>query len=192
MGTLHRAQRHLLLDAVIATGPGAVEPHPLQEPVARGPQAPVRGLRLCSQLALGAGLVAIVIQLLSPFDHGVWLIAYLLLVGSLAPYLLATGEEALLARRSAARIVNVQPSLWGAGTIAVPAGVLLDSRLLVALGSIALLTALASMASAGLARRPRPSTPARTRLESAYGALIVFMTVSVGIGLALAWNTPWV
>lgn len=188
MAGLRRAQRRLLLVEVIPAGP---RPRRAGPPPSPAPARPIRGLRRCSQLALGAGTLAIAIESVAPFDHGVWLIAYLLLVGSLAPYLLAAGEAALFGSRPVGRAVDAQPALWAVGTIAVPAGVLADSRVLVVLGSAALLAALASMASAGLASRPRRSVSGRGRLEVAYGALVVFMAVSVAVGLTLAWDISW-
>ena len=188
---LHRAQRRPLLGKLIPTRSDVVEPDPLRLHAPSAPPRSIRGLHRCSQLALWAGVIAVTIQLIAPFDHGVWLIAYLLLVGSLAPYLLGVGEAALLGNRSVGRAVNAQPALWAAGTIAVPTGVLFGSRLPIALGSLALSAALGSMASAGLASRPQCSPHGRGRLELAYGVLILFMTTSVGVGLILAWDISW-
>jgi len=119
----------------------------------------------------------------APFEHGIWLIAYLALVGTIAPYLLARAEARLGApidRRS-----ETEAIAWLIAVVAVPAGVLLDARLLVVAGSAALLAALASMARRTLAL----AGPARQRL--AYAAMIAFMTASTFVGIGLAWDRPW-
>lgn len=146
-----------------------------------------RWLVLWAVVSLLAGLVAGGIQLFAPFDHGVWLVAYLLLVGSLAAFLIAEGEAAL---GVSDRDAGSQAMLWAIGTIAVPAGVLGESRLAVVLGSAALLSALASMAAAALPPPARPATGGNA-LTRGYLALLVFMAISVGVGLTLAWDIAW-
>jgi hypothetical protein len=60
-------------------------------------------------------------------------------------------------------------------------------RILVVVGSAALLWALASMAVSAVGR---PSEGPRL-LRWAYPALIAFMVVSVAVGTALAWDVSW-
>ena len=69
-------------------------------------------------------------------------------------------------------------------------GVLLDARLFVVLGSLALLTALAAFWRAYRSLRLE-SGAASGALRVGYVALIVFMAASVLVGTALAWDTPW-
>ncbi len=80
--------------------------------------------------------------------------------------------------------------LWNFGVVGVPAGVLLDVRLLVIIGSVALLGALAAFRPSvdpSTDRAPAAGGPVRF----AYWSLIVFMGVSVFVGVALAWDIPW-
>jgi hypothetical protein len=143
----------------------------------------------CASLALAAALVAAAARAIRPFAHGSWLIAYLFLVGFLAQLLLARGQAAMLAASPAgasAPPIGAQAMLWNAGVIAVPLGVLVDARLFVVLGSLALLTSLAAFWRARPSRRA--ASPA---LEVGYLALLVFMAASVLVGTALGWDTPW-
>jgi hypothetical protein len=145
--------------------------------------------------SLGAAAVAAVVRAIEPFEHGIWLVAYLFLVGFLAQLLLGRGQAALLStsRRSfpGRRSRRAQLVLWNAGVVSVPVGVLADARLAVVLGGVALLLALASFAgSVRGALSPDPSTP--PWLIRGYVALLVFMAGSVFVGTALAWDRPWI
>ena len=155
-----------------------------------GAGAPARGLLQIAIVSLIAGLAVAVAQLIEPFDHGVWLVAYLLLVGSLAPYLLGLGEAALSGGRLSARGAHRQTALWAAATVIVPLGVFAESRAAVAVGSGALLLALLSIGSATLRDRRRHG-PERRLLVGAYAGLLGFMALSACTGLALAWDLPW-
>jgi hypothetical protein len=145
-----------------------------------------------------AATFTIALLIVDPFDHGVWLLAYLLLVGFAAPLLLAVGEGRLLAESPDADGADLPAGLWLAGTILVPAGVLLDLRLPVVIGAIALLVALGLLirrAFGGGAGAVQAAAPrARRRLATsrrAHAALIAFMAVSTVIGVLLAWDSPW-
>ena len=145
-----------------------------------------------ASLSLVVALVAGATRAIDPFDHGIWLVAYLLLVGFLAPLLLGLGQARLLAGVSSedAPRIGAQAAFWNAGVVAVPLGVLLGSRLFVVLGSVALLTALAAFWRAS--RRRRLAAEAGLGgVRGAYVALIVIMAASVFVGTALAWDTPW-
>lgn len=145
-----------------------------------------------ASISLLAALVAAAARATEPFDHGIWLVAYLLLVGFLAQLLLGLGQAKPLAGVSGEEDppVGAQAFFWNAGVVAVPVGVLLGMRLFVVLGSVALLTALAAFWQAS--RRRRSAVEAESRaLGVAYAALIVIMTASVFVGTALAWDTPW-
>jgi hypothetical protein len=145
----------------------------------------------CASLWLAAALIAAVARTIEPFAHGIWLVAYLLLVGVLAQVLLARGQATLLAASDAdAPPIGAQVTLWNAGVVAVPLGVLLGARVLVVLGSLALLTSLAAFWQASRPRRSESGAASRGA-RVGYLALMVFMAVSVLIGTALAWDTPW-
>ena len=144
--------------------------------------------------SLAAAAVVLAIRLLEPFEHAAWLVAYLFLVGFLAQLLLGRGQAVLL---SAAGLPTpprgvrlAQALLWNFGVIAVPAGVLADTRLAVVAGSVSLLAALALLWETV---RPMLSVAdARpTRLGWAYALLLLAMTASTLIGTALAWDIPW-
>jgi len=154
--------------------------------------APTAGhpLRAVALAGAAATVVAIALEIIAPIDHGVWLIAYLLLVGAVAPLLLARGERRLGAAAEPA--ARWQAMAWLAGVAAVPAGVLADVRLLVVAGGGALLGALASIARLSLAphrggHRARPGG----REAVIQAGVVAFMAVSTIIGIALAWDTPW-
>jgi hypothetical protein len=142
----------------------------------------------------GAG-AALVVRIAQPFDHGTWLVAYLVLVGFLAQLLLGRGQAALLSSGDlpvpSRNQRLAQTVLWNLGVVAVPLGVLAQTRLAVVVGSVSLLAALASL---WMTVRPTiVSAPAgRSWLASAYFALLVIMTASVFVGSALAWDIPWI
>ncbi|HET6830672.1 MAG TPA: hypothetical protein VFH44_04905 [Solirubrobacterales bacterium] len=147
---------------------------------------PLRGVAIAGGVAT---VVAIELRIFAPFDHGVWLVAYLLLVGTVAPLLLARGEQRLGAPAAGAA-ASGEAAAWLVGVAAVPAGVLADARLLVVAGGAALLAALAS-----IARRSRPRDAGRAsgsgRDLLIHGTVVGFMAVSTVVGIALAWDTPW-
>ena len=136
---------------------------------------------LAAVLVAGAALIA-------PFDHGTWLVAYLVLVGFAAQALLGRGQAALATDRPAAS--TAQLTLWNTGVVAVPAGVFLNARSLVVLGALALLAGLVSFS-----RRTNPVRRARfgpSVLPIAYALLTGLMAISAFIGIALAWHRPWI
>jgi hypothetical protein len=149
---------------------------------------PSRPLVAVAVAGAAATVVAIELRIFTPFDHGVWLIAYLLLVGAAAPLLLARGERRLGA--TAGTAATGEAAAWTAGLVAVPAGVLADARLLVVLGGAALLAALASMARRAFATARRRD-PAAGRDLLVHAGVVGFMAVSTFVGIALAWDTPW-
>jgi hypothetical protein len=147
----------------------------------------------CASLWLAAALIAAVARAIEPFAHGVWLVAYLFLVGSLAQLLLARGQATVLAAAPSdadAPPIATQATLWNAGVVAVPLGVLLGARVFVVLGGVALLTSLAAFWRTSRPRRSESGAASRGA-GVGYLALMVFMAASVLIGTALAWDTPW-
>jgi len=147
-------------------------------------------LRVCALLGAVATAFAIALGVATPFDHGIWLIAYLLLVGFAAPWLLAAGETRLL-DDPAGNGADLQAGAWLAGMIAVPAGVLLEVRLLVVVGAAALLVALVSLTRRAFATGAHPLPGAAPGARRIHAALIAFMALSTAVGVLLAWDTPW-
>jgi hypothetical protein len=146
----------------------------------------------CAWLSLAAALVAAGARAIEPFEHGIWLVAYLFLVGFLAQLLLGRGQaDAIAASPAGASTppISAQVAFWNAGVVAVPLGVLVGTRALVVLGSIALLTALNAFWQAS--RRPSESRTASGSRGIAYTALIMTMAASVLVGTVLAWDIPW-
>jgi hypothetical protein len=142
-----------------------------------------------ASIALTAAIGAAAARAIEPFAHGVWLIAYLFLVGFLAQLLLGRGQAMVTAASPAEADpppIGAQAVLWNAGVVAVPLGVLLGARVFVVAGSLALL---ASLVMFWQERRPRNAVSGV--LEIGYVMLIVFMGTSVLVGTALAWDTPW-
>jgi hypothetical protein len=142
---------------------------------------------------LCAAAVAAAARVATPFDHGIWLVAYLFLVGFVAQALLAAGQDALYRRAGSSPTTSrmrVETVLWNLGVVAVPAGVLADARIAVVLGSCSLLAALAAFARS--LRPSPPGPPAEISLAMAYTALLLGMASSVAIGTFLAWDIPWI
>jgi hypothetical protein len=143
-------------------------------------------------LSLAAAVLAAAVRAIEPFAHGIWLVVYLFLVGFVAQLLLGRSQAVLRAAgpsRTKAPI-RAQAARWNCGVVAVPLGVLVGARLLVVLGSLALLTSLAAFWQAYRSLRSE-SGVAPGALGGGYLALITFMTASVLVGTALAWDTPW-
>jgi hypothetical protein len=148
-------------------------------------------LAVVACLGGAAGLAAIAIRLAHDFDHGIWLVAYLLLVGCLAPALLAIGERRLLADPLAGDGARSAAALWLAGVVMVPAGVLADARILVCLGAVCLVLALLALLERAFAGGAAPARGRRRAELTAHAVVILAMAVSTGIGVLLAWGRPW-
>ncbi len=126
-------------------------------------------------------------------DHGWWLASFLVLVGGIAQVLLGAGQRTVAQPRSLAqahRAMIRQASLWNAGTLLVPLGVMTDVRLPVVAGSGALMAALARLA-VDLRHAPPPGERVE-RIRASFVSLLLFLAVSVLVGTILAWDLPWV
>jgi hypothetical protein len=137
--------------------------------------------------------LAALLRTIEPFDHGVWLVAYLFLVGFLAQLLLVRGrarlrDQAGLPAASTATC-RAEVGLWNLGVVLVPLGVLAETRLAVCVGSVTLLAALGTFARSVAAATHADTRP---RAEAvAYRMLLGWMAASSVIGLALAWDIRW-
>jgi|SRR5215211_85060 len=152
----------------------------------------VRPFRVLASLSLAGAAVAAVVRAATPFDHGIWLVAYLFLVGFLAQTLLAAGQDSLYRRAGrplSGRLVRMEVVLWNLGVVAVPLGVLVNARIAVVIGSCALLPALVLFARS---LNPSVNPHGAISIAMAYTALLLGMATSVVIGTALAWDIPWV
>jgi hypothetical protein len=148
-------------------------------------------LRL-SAVWLLAAVVVSAWRVVEPFEHGIWLVAYLVLVGFAAQLLIARGQAELhwLAGLSGVGQVtrHVELVLWNFAVVIVPLGVFLETRLAVLLGTLALLAAVASFVADV---RDALDSGQVGSLGRSYLALLAFMAASAVTGLALAWDTPW-
>ena len=125
----------------------------------------------------------------NPYEHGIWLVAYLLLVGALAQMLLQRGRRELT-QPALEQTPKADAVLWNLGAVAVPAGVIGDVRLPIAAGSVALLVALLLFwRSVQPAYRSRDAWRVAGGRE--YAGLLAFMLISVITGMLLASDVPW-
>jgi hypothetical protein len=139
---------------------------------------------IAGSLIVAGGLVAAV-NSASPFAHGSWLAAYLVLVGGVAQLALSAAPLLFPAPASSRTLARAQLWLWNAGTAIVAVGVFTEANAVVAGGSLLVLAALGCFArSAGPAREP-----GRGRVL-AYRLIIAVLGVSVVIGIALAGSSP--
>jgi hypothetical protein len=135
--------------------------------------------------AIVAGGLVAAVNSATPFAHGSWLSAYLVLVAGVSQLGLDLGAQILPVHQPPATTRRIQVALWNLGNLAVAAGVLADAPAAVAAGSVALLVALGSFARCvGRGRR------SGRRWVVAYHAAVVALAVSVGIGCVLAGATP--
>lgn len=143
-------------------------------------------------VSLVAAASVAVLRAAEPVEHGIWLVAYLFLVGFLAQLLLGRGQAALLSNAGlpgpSPVVRRTECVLWNIGVVIVPVGVLAETRLAVLLGTMALLGALVSFFGDV---RPALSDDRNAVVGRFYLALLVFMAASAITGLALAWDIPW-
>ncbi|MBS1884486.1 MAG: hypothetical protein JSS97_16190 [Actinobacteria bacterium] len=139
---------------------------------------------IAGSLIVAGGLVAAV-NSATPFAHGSWLAAYLVLVGGVAQLALGLGPLLLPAPNFSPGLGRAQLALWNGGTAIVAIGVLTGASAVVVIGSVLVLAALGCFArSAGPAREP-----GRGRVL-AYRLVIAVLAISVVIGIALAGRSP--
>ncbi|MCO5316740.1 MAG: hypothetical protein M9938_11360 [Solirubrobacterales bacterium] len=139
-----------------------------------------------ASLFLAVTGVVTIIRAATPFEDGIWLIAFLLLVGFLAQVLLAVGQAALRPEGISGSRVAAEALLWNVGTVLVPVGTMTGGKLGVILGSIALIAALALFARSGI-----EAGAGGGLLRPIYLLFAVFMAVSVATGIGLSWTQPW-
>jgi hypothetical protein len=151
---------------------------------------PARIAAFGAAASLVGAAVAAALRVAEPYEHGIWLVAYLVLVGFAAQLLLARGQSAVAGRTPSRGLVRLQSGLWNLGVLAVPLGVLIDSRLAIVLGAISLLVALGSYARTLYAARRQGRAGSRA-MQAAYVVLVAGMTASVFVGVALGWERPW-
>lgn len=135
---------------------------------------------------LGATAVATVVRASVEFDKGIWLVAYLLLVGFVAQILFATGQAALRPDGIPPRVVAAEAVLWNAGSVLVPVATLAGGKAGVVVGSLALIAAVLLFARSALG-----AVRGHGNLRPLFLLFCCFMAVSVATGIGLSWASPW-
>lgn len=135
---------------------------------------------VASAMIVAGGLVA-AINGATPFAHGSWLAAYLVLVGGVAQLLLGFGWLALPAASASARLRDAQLGLWNAGMLAVAGGVLSELPGLVFAGSAVFAGAL--MCFLGGSGSVHGTGRGRVLV---YRAVVGLLFVSIVVGAVLA------
>lgn len=143
---------------------------------------------LSATFVAGAAVVSIV-NAVTPFPRGWWLVAYLVLVGGLSQVLLATGQSRLaeraLVKPGSSALLWAQVAAWNAGTLTVAAADMAVEPAGVAAGSVVLMAALC-LFLAGFRR-----SPALVGWRyAAYAALLLGLAASVVVGSFLADALP--
>ena len=162
-----------------------------RRPEERGGRASYRSLfaGLAGAFTLAAAMVAAA-RSQQPFDHGWWLVAYLLLVGGLSQLIFGAGQFALGAASARPRVLAGELVFWNLGALLVPVGVFAGAPVVVAIGSIVLLAALALFAAATNVQSRRRARDHLFWLY-AYRAVVIFLAGSVVVGTGLADALPW-
>jgi len=143
-------------------------------------------LGLGAAQVVAGGLVAAVSGPLS-FDQGSWLVAYLVLVGGVAQYLM--GRALQWFDLGSVGPAWLLPLAWNAGNALVIIGTLTDVPALVDVGGVLLVAALVLHAIALLrAHTDQFAMPSRVRTIAriVYLLWLIALAVSVPIGLVLA------
>jgi hypothetical protein len=135
-------------------------------------------------LIVAGGLVAAV-NSATPFAHGSWLAAYLVLVGGVAQLALGAAALVLPAPVRSTWLRRAQLALWNVGIAIVAVGVFVDALAVVVAGSVVVLAALGAFAYGG--GPTRPQAVVRVML---YRLVILVLAVSVAIGSVLAGTSP--
>lgn len=118
------------------------------------------------------------------WGHGAWTAAFVVLVVGVAQVVLGAAQAALAPKLLAPGLIAVQYALWNLGCAGVIAGTQIDTPIVVAVGSVLFLGALAISESAVRFHSDLDGTP-RTLL-TIYRVLLAILLVSVFIGIILS------
>ncbi|MEO8750267.1 MAG: hypothetical protein ABI384_07695 [Allobranchiibius sp.] len=117
----------------------------------------------------------------SPTRHGVWAVAYLVLVAGVAQVALGWGQALLATETPTGRLVAAELLAWNIGNAAVIIGTLIGALVLVYAGGALLVTGLVLFV---LAARGGELRWRRTRW--AFRLIVLILAVSIPVGLTLA------
>ena len=129
---------------------------------------------------VAGGLVAAVTGPLQ-LAHGSWAAAYLVLINGVAQVALGKAQAALAPRAPSRAVLAAQLAAWNLGGAAVIGGTLVRMPLIVDVGGLLLVIALALMV-----RTVRGRTTAPRWALWTYRLLLIIVLVSIPIGLVLA------
>jgi hypothetical protein len=153
------------------------------------PDVAARWVRNRVFLVVGAAATVaggVIAAVAGPTDwgHGSWTAAFVVLVVGVAQIVLGLVQAALAPRLLSQQMVWAEFALWNLGCAGVIAGTQVDATVVVAVGSLLFLGALAIAAGAVRAQSELSGTP-RTLL-TVYRVLLVVLLVSVFIGIILS------
>src|SRR5690554_5965721 len=128
---------------------------------------------------IGGGLTAAVTGPLNLAD-GSWAAAFAVLIGGVAQYTIGVVQDALASKRPTKRVVLAELVAWNAGCLAVILGTVTTLPIIVHVGGLSLVAALALLIVT-VRGRAEPRWALWT-----YRTLLVIILVSIPIGLTLA------
>ena len=137
---------------------------------------------LIGGLAVIAGGLVAAVSRPTHFGTGPWLAAYLVLVVGVAQIALGVGQAWLTAVASPGSLLWAEAATWNLGAAGVVAGTLLDAPVLTTIGGIITLVALVLFLVGVRQTRPVP-----TWVRRGYQGIVVFVLLSIPVGLTLAW-----
>lgn len=140
---------------------------------------------LAGAVAVAAGgIVAAAIAAPTPTRHGVWAVAYLVLVMGIAQFALGAGQALLAQTTPDSRQTLATAALFNAANLAVIAGVITDRTIILTTGSLLLFVAL-GLSLYGVRRSDRRGWPLHL-----YRLVITVLAVSIPIGLLINTAAP--
>jgi hypothetical protein len=133
---------------------------------------------------LAGGIVASAIAAPAPTRHGVWAVAYLVLVLGVSQIALGAGLVLLADTAPGVRFVAVTAAVFNLANIGVLAGVVFDRLVLLNVGSVLLMVAL-GLFLYGVRRGARRGWPLY-----AYRTVLAVLAVSIPIGMVVTTLGP--
>lgn len=134
--------------------------------------------------AIVAGGVVAAVTGPTDWGHGSWTAAFVVLVVGVAQIVVGVVQAALAPKLVSRQLVLAEFALWNLGSAGVIAGTQIDATIVVAIGSLVFLGALAI--AAGAVRAPSALTGTPRTLLMVYRVLLVILLVSVFIGIILS------
>jgi hypothetical protein len=140
---------------------------------------------LGSACIVAAGAVAAAIAP-APTEHGVWAVAYLVLVAGAAQIVLGVGQALLAPHPPPKPLTVMQVVGWNVANAAVIVGTLVDATALVDVGGALLVVVLGLLVYGARRGGVPPDSPRRDWLLYVFRAVVAILLVTIPIGLVLA------